>query len=104
MIRDQVKQSPLFLENLARKEASQAQAVASGQQAHEQVQPIIPAQSFVCRPTLDAQHASLVGVLAVQRAAQREDSMAVEEQPPAADAAGAAGIAAMDVDNGRKSK
>ena len=35
--RDQVKQSPLYLENLARKEASQAQAVVSGQQAHEQV-------------------------------------------------------------------
>ena len=35
--RDQVKQSPLYLENEARKEASQAQAVVSGQQAHEQV-------------------------------------------------------------------
>lgn len=43
--RDQVKQSPLFLENLARKEASQAQAVASGQQAHEQV----PTSYFGCQ-------------------------------------------------------
>ncbi|KAL3135073.1 hypothetical protein ABBQ32_008018 [Trebouxia sp. C0010 RCD-2024] len=72
--KDQVKQSPLFLENTARKEASQAQASASGQQAHE------------------------------QRAALREDSMAVEEQPSVASAAGASGIAAMDVDVGSKSK
>lgn len=39
--RAQVEQSPLFLENEARRQASQAEAVASGQQAHEQVRKIL---------------------------------------------------------------
>lgn len=72
--KDQVKQSPLYLENLARKEASQAQAVVSGQQAHE------------------------------QRAALRDENMAVEGQEPVADTRGASGSVAMDVDAGSKSK
>ena len=103
-IRDQVKQSPLFLENTARKEASQAQAVASGQQAHEQVQATSSTHKFIRRTVFDAWRRSLFGVFAMQRAALREDSMAVEEQPPVASAAGASGIAAMDVDIGSKSK
>ncbi|DBA88514.1 hypothetical protein WJX79_003241 [Trebouxia sp. C0005] len=71
----QVEQSPLFLENEARRQASQAEAVASGQQAHE------------------------------QRDALRGENMTVDEQPAAAGNEAAVAGMAMDIDVSRsKSK
>ena len=91
-IRDKVEDSALYKENTLRKEAAMAQAVASGQQARQQVQPIItPLSAF-------ASSLRFTGLHSVQRDALRDDSMAVE-QPTAAVPPQQEGSAAMDVDS-----
>lgn len=106
LCRAQVEQSPLFLENEARRQASQAEAVASGQQAQEQVrQPQWPSFCMMLLPCRNAPAETPVPLLLLQRDALRGENMAVEEQPAAPGGEAPLSGMAMDVDSaGGKSK